>query len=48
MDEDASQLDSCQLQSRYWIIVDENGKVETVQGYGVTGNNETHTKAMVT
>lgn len=37
MDKDASKNDSCKLESRHWIIVDENGDEERVDGSGVVG-----------
>ncbi len=39
MDEEASESHSCQLETRFWELMDENGKEETVQGYGVVGKN---------
>ena len=37
MDPEALDSESCQLESRYWIITDESGKKETVNGLGVVG-----------
>ncbi|CAN8023275.1 unnamed protein product [Ixodes persulcatus] len=37
MPEDALEKDSCQLESRHWIITDENGLEERVDGRGVVG-----------
>uniref|UniRef100_A0A131YLE5 F-box protein 3 n=1 Tax=Rhipicephalus appendiculatus TaxID=34631 RepID=A0A131YLE5_RHIAP len=37
MSEDASDRESCQLETRHWIITDENGLEERVDGRGVVG-----------
>ena len=37
MDENASSLDSSQLESRHWTITDEEGREEKVSGPGVVG-----------
>ena len=37
MDPQALNSESCQLESRYWVITDESGKMETVNGLGVVG-----------
>ena len=37
MDPQASKSESCQLETRHWIITDESGKEETVTGLGVVG-----------
>ena len=35
--EDASVSESCQLETRHWIIVDEDGQEKRVDGLGVVG-----------
>ena len=37
MDPQALNSESCQLESRYWVITDKSGKMETVNGLGVVG-----------
>ncbi|XP_077530876.1 F-box only protein 3-like isoform X2 [Haemaphysalis longicornis] len=37
MSEEASERESCQLETRHWIITDENGLEERVDGRGVVG-----------
>lgn len=37
MPEHALEKESCQLESRHWIITDENGLEERVDGRGVVG-----------
>ncbi|XP_067129199.1 F-box only protein 3-like [Centruroides vittatus] len=37
MDEDAPKSESCQLETRHWIITDENGEEKRVDGPGVVG-----------
>ena len=41
VDPQALDSESCQLESRYWIITDESGKKETVNGLGVVGDVHT-------
>lgn len=37
MDENANPYDSCQLETRHWVITDADGNVERVDGPGVVG-----------
>ena len=37
MDADASRSQSCQLETRHWVITDEDGQEEIVDGPGVIG-----------
>uniref|UniRef100_A0A915HJY7 ApaG domain-containing protein n=1 Tax=Romanomermis culicivorax TaxID=13658 RepID=A0A915HJY7_ROMCU len=39
MDVGASDLDACQLSTRHWVIKDENGHVDRVDGSGVVGQH---------
>lgn len=41
MDPKSSVVDSCQLETRHWIITDGNGHVERVDGPGVVGQYPT-------
>ncbi|PRD26956.1 UNVERIFIED_CONTAM: apaG [Trichonephila clavipes] len=37
MSPDAPQSEACQLETRHWIITDDNGSEEQVDGPGVVG-----------
>lgn len=37
MDKEAHPRHACQLETRQWVITDDNGEVETVNGPGVIG-----------
>lgn len=37
MDADANRSQSCQLETRHWVITDEDGQEEIVDGPGVIG-----------
>ncbi|ELU11977.1 hypothetical protein CAPTEDRAFT_144235 [Capitella teleta] len=41
MDDDADESEWCELESRYWVITDEEGHEETVEGPGVVGEYPT-------
>lgn len=37
MDKEAHPRHACQLETRHWVITDDNGEIETVNGPGVIG-----------
>lgn len=39
MDDDADESEFCQLEFRHWVITDEEGHEETVEGPGVVGQS---------
>ncbi len=39
MSDEMSPFDACQLETRHWIITDEEGREDRVDGPGVVGRN---------